>query len=234
MPILLLAQGDVESREIVRRAFRARYGVGSPSFDTLHIDYKGRTRAKVGPIAAWIPLDYAVYFRFPFMARWDYTAHTAGVQLSGSANAFDGSTFRYRKGSDLIAHNDESTVAAIKAQIWAMMVMLLTPLSDPDVHLRAVNSHTFTATHKTLNSTATICLNGDHTINSIQVHCLNVFSGRDQMLRYDFAEDQHMVNDLILPGKFVQLWDSEPVLEITPSAVRINDPIDDAMFRLEG
>ena len=55
MPVLLLAQGDAEARDLLRKAIEARYGPRPPALDSLKIDFNGRTRIKVGPVMTWVP-----------------------------------------------------------------------------------------------------------------------------------------------------------------------------------
>ncbi|MCC6805521.1 MAG: hypothetical protein IT319_21755, partial [Anaerolineae bacterium] len=73
MPVLMLARGDQDSKNLLRHAIEARYGLGPPAMDTLKVEMKGRARTKVGPVATWIPVEGAACFRFPHASRWDYT-----------------------------------------------------------------------------------------------------------------------------------------------------------------
>ena len=42
MPVLLLAQGDPQAKDLLRKAIHARYGLRPPALDSLHINFKGR------------------------------------------------------------------------------------------------------------------------------------------------------------------------------------------------
>ena len=89
MPVLLLARGDQDSKMMLRHAIEARYGLGPPAIETLKLQLKGRTRAKIGPVAAWVPLEGTAYFKFPFSIRWNFTMRPGGVALSSGEEAFE-------------------------------------------------------------------------------------------------------------------------------------------------
>ena len=81
MPVLLLAQGDTTSKDMLRHAIEARYGLRPPVLESLQIDFKGRVRAKLGPINTWVPVEATAYFNFPTSMRWDFSVKAAGVQI---------------------------------------------------------------------------------------------------------------------------------------------------------
>ncbi len=233
MPVLLLARGDQESRNLLRRAIEARYGLGPPAIESLKLELKGRVRTKIGPVAAWIPLEGIAYFKFPFSVRWNYTTHTAGLVRSDNADGFDGSVCRQRHGSQTRVFADAASVASARAQLWALSGLLLMPLSEPYVELRASGAHSLDAVNHDCTVTAHLQLNEDYSLGFATTECLNPATRRQQTFALRLNEGQKVVGGLMLPGKITLERDNHAEMEVTPVAAEINPPLDEAIFRLE-
>jgi hypothetical protein len=142
MPVLLLARGDKEGKELLRRALEARYGVGAPAIDTLKIEFKGRKRARLGPVATWVPMDGTLTYNAPLCARIDYTARPAGLPLISQADAFDGTIYRKRRGREVVEVVTQSDQAqSVQKRLWTAAALLLTPLVEHFVELHATSEH---------------------------------------------------------------------------------------------
>lgn len=235
MPVLLLARGDQESKNLLRRAIEARYGFGPSALETLQLQLNGRARAKVGPVTAWIPLEITASFKFAFAVRWDYNAHLAGIPISGGAEAFDGETYRKRHSHDPISVlSTADEIASIRARLWTMSALLLTPLGEAFVDLKAAGERSFDATHREMELTTRLYLKPDATLDFVETRCLNPATGRMQTYSVYALNGQRMVGDLMLPRKMGIAWDKQPEVEFTPTAASINPAIDERVFRLEG
>ena len=69
------------------------------------LQLKGRARAKIGPVATWVPLEGTAYFKFPVLDALEFH-HAPGwsLALSSGEEAFDGEVCRKR-------HNREPIIA---------------------------------------------------------------------------------------------------------------------------
>lgn len=232
MPVLLLAQGDTQSKDMLRRAFEARYGFGAPSLDTIRADLKGRVRAHLGPLSTWLPVDVTIAFQLPTQVRWEIVTRPVGVPLTAAALGFDGNQMFERKGGDVTTDDSLARQRSLHAQIWAASCILLTPLTDDTVSLRAIDQRSFAATHNATGSVSTLVFNEDYTLASVSVQCLNVNAGREQTFSLTCSEGQMLVNDFNLPRKMVLAWDNEVEYELTPIRCEVNAPFEASYFRL--
>jgi hypothetical protein len=234
MPVLLLARGDSDSKTMLRRAIEARYGLGPPAIETLRLDLKGRTRAKVGPVSTWMPLEGIAYFKFPMSVRWDFTMRPVGVPLNSGAAAFDGATCRKRHNRDPITVIDDAEqMASAQARMWTVCAVLLTPLAEHFVELKATGERTLDAIHTEAGITTHLQLHEDHTLDFAATECLNPDSGKRQTYMLRISDGQAVVGDLMLPRKVGTFWDEQQESELSPVAVGNNPTVDEALFRLE-
>ena len=234
MPVLLLARGDQESKSLLRHAIEARYGLGPPAIETLMVQLKGRTRAKIGPVAAWVPVEATAYLKFPFSMRWNFTMRPAGVSLSSSEAAFDGAVCRMRHNHEpMTVVSDAQQVESSKARVWTAGAILLMPLAEHYVELSMGTERQLDATNTETRTTTRLTLHEDHTLDSTTTECFNPATGKRQNFSIQLSEGQEVVGDLMLPRKISVCWDNQPEYELTPVAVEINGAYNDALFRLE-
>lgn len=234
MPVLLLARGDQESKALLRRAIEARYGLGPPVLETLKLQLKGRVRTRVGPVTTWMPLDVTAHFKFGFSARWDYTARPVGVAVSSGTEAFDGSTWYQRRGHDPVTViQDAAQVNAMRARLWAINALMLTPLGDHFVELRATGERRFEATHREMGLTVRLQLKEDDTLEFAETESLNPATGAAQTYAIRISDGHSIVSGLILPRKIGFAWDNQVTVEVTPTSAETNLALDDTLFHLE-
>lgn len=235
MPVLLLARGDKEGRELLRKALQARYGLGAPAIETLILHLDGRARTRVGPLTTWTSTSTTAYFAFPGSARWDTTFRAIGVTLQSSAHAYDGSTYRHRNGRDPVV-TAENPAHAQSARRWlaTAAAMLLTPLAEQFIELKATGERSFDATNLDTGDTLSVSLHEDYTVDTISSRCLNPSQGHaEQLLTFKALDGLTSISDLMLPAKVAIQWGGDTKYEVTPVAVKINPSIDAAIFRLE-
>ena len=181
MPVLLLAQGDPPAKDLLRRAIEARYGFSPPAIDNIRLCLKGKVRARVGPITTQVPVDMMAQFRFPSAMRWDFNVKTVGVSLQRGIEAFDGTTYRRLRSSGYTGSLIEPMVIdSLHRRLWAMAALLLTPLGEHFVRLKAAGEMRLEATNTLIDDTVQLLLRPDHTLDRVQVQCLNPDSGREQ------------------------------------------------------
>src|SRR5664279_4596008 len=227
MPVLLLARGDQESKALLRNAIEARYGLLPPAIETLKLELKGRTRLKLGPVTTWVPLEGIAYFKLPFSVRWDFSVRPAGVALSSGSYAFDGAVAGWRRGERITTINDAKSVAGERARLWMISAMLLTPLAEQFVEMRAIGEQSLDAIHTEANLTARLQLNEDHTLNFAATDCVNPGTGMQQTYSVRLTEGQQMVGELMLPHKLGFFWDDQPEMELHPTAAENNPAVSD-------
>ncbi|NDJ61769.1 MAG: hypothetical protein GYB67_11630 [Chloroflexi bacterium] len=235
MPFLLLASGDDESKELLRRALEARYGIGAPAIDTLKIEFKGRRRTKLGPIMTWVPIDGYIYFNAPMAARWDHTMRPVGLPLNTVIDAFDGTIYRKRRGGrdDIEVVTDSEVIQSIQRCLWAASALLLTPLVEQHIELRSLDERSFSATNTETDDTAHVTLNADHTVQSIMVEAYNAAEDEEQKFTLQAENGQTQIGDLMVPAKLVALWDDVPEIEVEAVAIEVNPELDEDLFRLD-
>ena len=234
MPVLMLARGDQDSKTLLRHAIEARYGLGPPAMETLKVEMKGRARARVGPVNAWMALEAVACFKFPHAVRWDYTMRPVGIAINSGAEAFDGAACFKRENHDKVTvFEDAERVASTQARLWAICAMLLMPLAEYAVELKIMDERALDAVNTELGITAHLQLQNDYTLDFTSTKCLNPTSGKTQTYFLRMSEGQGIIDDLMLPRKISTFWDDQPEMELAPTAVVSNPPVDDAFFRLE-
>jgi len=233
VPVLLLAQGDPQAKDLLRSAIEARYGLRPPAIENLQIDFKGRVRAKVGPITAWVPLDAVARFRFPTAMRWDFSVRPAGIAVQRGVEAFDGAAYRRVRGGgapQVISDGDQ--VSSMQRRLWAVAALLLTPLGEHYVKLTATGPNSFDAANTQIKDSVSLFLRPDYTLDHVEVTCLNPDSELTQKFVMRLSTEQALINDLILPRKISAFWDDAPYFEIEPTRVDSNPQISESLFNL--
>ncbi len=234
MPVLLLAQGDPEAKNLLRHAIEARYGLQPPAITSLRIDFKGRARAKIGPVTTWVPVNSTAYFHFPEATRWDFTVQPMGLPIRRGIEAFDGSTYRSTRGTgEPTAINDDEQIHSQRRRLWAMAALLLTPLGEHFVKLTFDHNQSFTATNTQINDTVLLTLRENNTLERVEVDCLNTETQKEQRFSLQLSEEQTMIDQVMLPQKISAFWDDTVFYEINPIKAEVNPDIPAAVFTLE-
>lgn len=233
MPVLLLSRGDPASRELLKGAITARYGLSAPTIETVRIDLKGKSRVKLPFGNPWMPVDTTLYVKFPSAIRWEFTLRPVGLPVNTTSEAFDGAALSRSRVLRGAAVNTESALLrSSRARLWTIAVMLLTPLSDPAIHVRMLDNSTLAVEHAEMGINVTLALNEDKTLNQITTTCYNPVTERDQVYSLRAADGQRMIDDLMLPCQIAVYWDDELELEMSPVKVETNPPLAEDFFRL--
>ncbi len=233
MPVLLLAQGDVQAKDLLRKAIQARYGLRPPALESLHIVFKGRARAKIGPVNMWVPVDAIGRFCFPDKMRWDFTVKAGGVRVNSGTEAFDGTVYRNtRRSKSGAVSNDQQQIDSMQSRLWAIAAVMLTPLGEHFVKLKVMSGNELEASNTRINSAVTLHLRADQTINYVETNCLNLDTGSQQTFTLRLSDDLVSFGDLILPSKISAFWNNESYFEIEPMDAAANPTIADSVFEL--
>jgi len=233
MPVLLLAQGDTQAKDLLRKAIQARYGLRPPALESLHINFKGRARAKLGPVNMWVPVEAIGRFCFPDKMRWDFAVKAVGVQLNSGTEAFDGTTYHNsRKSKSAVSNDDQQQVESMQHRLWAIAAVMLTPLGEMFVKLKANATNELEACNTKFNGAVNLHLRADQTLNYVETNCLNPDSGRQETFTLRLSDELVSFGDLILPTKISAFWNNESYIEIEPTDAAANPTITDDVFQL--
>lgn len=234
MPVLLLAQGDSASKDLLRKAIEARYGTRPPALDSLKIRFNGRSRVKVGPVTTWIPLDITAYFKFPTALRWDFVAKPLKLPVQRGIEAYDGVTYRTtRGGKEPTIIVDGQQVSSLRRRLWAVASVMLTPLSDFNVKVESTSDYSLRATNTKLGDFAEIVLREDYSVDYVQVMCLNPDTNQNENHILRVSEELVTIDDLLLPAKLCSFWNDKPDSELEAVSAQSNPNLTDAIFRIE-
>jgi hypothetical protein len=233
VPVLLLAQGDATAKDMLRRTIESRYGLRPPALESLRIDFKGRARAKLGPITTWVPVEATAYFNFPTSMRWDFSVKAVGVQIGSGIEAFDGVCYRSVRGSKAaMVIPDTDAISSMQQRMWAIAAVFLTPLGEHFVKLSAAGDNVLQVTNTQIEASILLHLRPDHTLDFVEVSCLNPDSETQQQFTLRLSEEQSLVNDLMLPCKISTFWDGDPYFEVEPQSAEANPQFSDTLFTL--
>lgn len=233
MPVLLLAQGDSSAKELLKQAISARYGLRPPAIESLTMQFKGRARAKIGPVSAWVPVDASAHFVFPTALRWDFAVKPIGVEVQRGVEAFDGSIYRRARGSQPVTAIDTpEQISSVQGRLWAIAAMLLTPLGEAFVRLNASGDHRLEAVNTRLNNAVQLQLRENYTLECVQVTCANPDNDRVQRFSLRLSAEQAPVDELMLPKKISAFWDDDPYFEAEPMKVELNPTLAEDVFTL--
>ncbi len=235
MPVLLLAQGDPQAKDLLRKAIQARYGLRPPALESLHINFKGRVRAKIGPVKTWVPVEAIGRFCFPDKMRWDFAVKAVGVQLNSGTEAFDGKTYRTSRGTkSTIMTHDLEPVQSMQQRLWAIAAVMLTPLGEMFVKLSTKAENELEACNTRINGSVNLHLRPDQKIDFVDTVCQNPDTGKQETFMVRLSQDLASFGDLILPGKISAFWNDEPYFEMEPMDAAANPTIMDDIFELAG
>jgi hypothetical protein len=234
VPVLLLAQGDPQAKNMLRKAIEARYGLRPPALESLKLEFKGRARAKLGPLATWVPVEATARFHFPRSLRWDFIVKAVGVQVGSGAEAFDGVTYRSSHGGKAVEMSeDPDTISSIQRRLWAVAAVLLTPLGEQFVKLAQIDDSHLEATNTQFDVAVSLHLRDDEGLDYVETTCLNPDSNRQQSFTLRLDDNLVSINDLLLPGKVSAFWDDDPYFELEPVLTESNPAIAPSVFMLE-
>ncbi len=230
MPVLLLAQGDPQAKDLLRKAIQARYGLRPPALESLHITFKGRVRAKLGPVNMWVPVEATGRFNFPDKMRWDFVVKAVGVQLNSGTEAFDGTTYHNSRKSK--TEDDQQWVESMQHRLWAIAAVMLTPLGEMFVKLKANAIDQLEACNTRFDSAVNLHLRADQTLDYVETTCLNPDTDTREIFTLRLSDELVSFGDLILPSKISAFWSNQSYFEIEPMDAAANPTIADDVFAL--
>lgn len=232
MPVLLLARGDTQSRDLLKRAIEARYGLRPPVIETMELSFKGRARVKLGPMTTWVALETETWFRLPEAMRWDFVVKPVGVPIQRGIESYDGDTFRRVRGGKMTHLDDKPLIESAQRRLWAIAALLLTPLGDSFVQLERADDYTITATNTNLGAAVQVHLQDDYRLREVSVPCLNPDTNQQSVFRLVTEGETVSFDELLFPQRIKAFWEDTPWFEAEPTIARHNTDIDEATFTL--
>lgn len=233
MPVLLLARGDSESRELLKKSIIARYGTRPPVIESLQMGFNGRIHTKVGPIKAWVPLELSASFLFPDAMRWDFVAKPIGVAVMRGVDSYDGAVMRTLRGNGKpTVIEDSALIVSLQKRLWAVAALLLTPLGDHFVELKQLSDLSFSATNTQINASVTLNLRENHQIDEVSVLCLNPDTHQEQRFKLRISDELVTHGELLLPKQITAYWDDVAWFEVEPTAAQDNPDFAKDVFTL--
>jgi len=232
MQVLLLSRGDAAAKDLLRRALAARYGFGAPALDTLKLTFKGRARVKVARMMTWVPLEASVYFRLPISARWEFSMRPVGLPINAAVHAFDGERYRKKHGDRVEVLDSPALYNAMRDQVWASTLMMLSPMAEPEVEVKREGERTLTATRLDSGTSVKLFLNDDYTLEHLEFPTVDPETAESKLYRLNFNRQQIEVDGIAMPSMITMLWNDEPQYELIPLAAEINATLSDAKFQI--
>jgi hypothetical protein len=146
---------------------RARYGLRPVAIESLRLSLVGRVR---GPLGLPAKVEAAFSYVGATHGRWEKTRKLFGLKLGSAAESFDGAAFYRRQGADVSKVVDPLILESAHLRLWAEMAQLLTPLTEANVVLKALDERSFQAMPESEPATvATLTLNEDDTVAAVSV-----------------------------------------------------------------
>lgn len=233
MPVLLLCRGDKEGKELLRKAIKARYGLGAPAFEAIAVALKGRKRVKIGPMHTWLPMEATLSLQFPFVARWDFNLKGVGLKVNAGSRAFDGSRYRVRARGSAETPPQEVLVRSARLRLWATAALLLTPLGEANIEINAAGERAFTARHLETGDQLIVSLRENFSVERITTRISNPEAGsKEQTFTLFVHEGNQEISGLILPAQVSAMWDDIPEYELSPCAVDLQPTFGEGFFEL--
>lgn len=226
MPVLLLARGDTQGKDLLRRAIEARYGFAPPALETLQLRVEGRVRSQVGPFNTWLSLAADIYLKFPLALRREYRLSLLGVRLRSGSDSFD--SMVYRQNDTVMT--DPTIVASMQAQTWVMSALLLMPLTEQHVEIISKGERSIEATHTETDDHAVLHLGESYMVEQVTTQCIHPQTGQMCAFALQASKQQVTLDSLIVPAKITLLWDNVPYLEVQPVSAKPNVPLADSLF----
>lgn len=197
------------------------------------IQFKGRVRARLGPIATWVPVEATGRFLFPNAMRWDFMVKAAGVQIGSGIEAFDGQVYRTaRGGKSVTVIENPAAIHSMQERLWAIAAVLLTPLGEDFVRLELTGETMLRARNTRFDGAVCLNVREDGALDRVEVECLNPDSDTRQVFRLQLSDDLRSFDDLILPARINAFWDDDPYFELEPVVAQANPTIPDEVFAL--
>jgi hypothetical protein len=166
--------------------------------------------------------------------RWDFVTRPAGLPLGSGSYALLNSVYMRKIGRDSVEVVDNpQELQSIQTRLWVGSSIILTPLTDFNVELRAVEERAFIAINTPTGSGVTLHLKEDHLLDYVEAQCFNRASGMEQTFSLVLEDGLAMIDNFMIPRKFTGYWDDEAEFEICPEKVEVNPELDDTIFKLK-
>ena len=231
MSFLMLSKGDPVARALLQRAIRARYGPRPLPVESFRLDMQTAARGPLG-----LPVRVKAQISFVGLTHWrrDETRTLFGLPVAKTVESFDGAASYVMTGGRVSASQDALVVGSFRRWLWALHALLLTPLMDEDVVLKAAGERIIQALPETdSEDVATLTFNADDTLASVSVERYRLTDQRS--LTFSLRPDGGLqtLSDFVVPARLVSVWEGEPPQEYAVTGVSLNPTIPLTEFTMQ-
>ena len=207
MSFLSLSRGDPQARDLLQKAIRARYGLRPLPLDSVRLWMTGKGQ---GPLGLFTTVTVTMSLIPGSHWRWEQTGHLLGITTGSFTVTYDGGAAYERRGGSVTQANDPAIVQGARCRLWLESASMLTPLTAPDVTLKAVDERTFQAMPEPeSNDTATIRLNADDTVAAVEASCYHAGQKCEKLFVIQPAGGLQTLEGFTVPRQLVYQWDGE-------------------------
>ncbi len=231
MAFLSLSRGDPAARALLQRAIQARYGLRPTPVESLRLALLGQVKGLFGlPLRTRVTTTCVANTQW----RWEQMTFLLGLAIGRRVESFDGGAYYVSERGRVAALNDPLIVTSFRRYLWALQALLLTPLTEEGVTLKAVDERTLQAMPDTNpDDIASIHLNTDDTLDMVVIP------------RYRLADQQTLpfmvkptgglqnLRDFVIPRKIVHRWENGAPLTFTVSDAEPNVKIPLTEFTMQ-
>jgi hypothetical protein len=218
MSFLSLSKGDPAARDLLLRAIRARYGMRPLPIDSVRLEM---LRQDKGPLGLPVKIVISNTFVTASHWRWDEVRKLFGLTIGKFSARFDSSTYYRKSGKTVTRSHDPRVVQGMACRVWLEAAFWLTPLTSPDVTIKAINDCTFRATPKA-ETEAIIQLNPDDTVAAVESRCYHPEYEREMRLAIKPGGGLQAIDGFTIPRHVIMQWDDKPALSFTVTKAEAN------------
>jgi hypothetical protein len=235
MSFLSLSKADPTAKHQLQKAITARYGVRPLSLDTARLKMIHHTR-----IHNLIPVDVEITasYRAPYCMRLEIVRKLPllrwHIPLGSSTECFDGVFITWRNGSKVTHSQKPDEIASVRRYLWAMLCIMLTPLTEEKVTLKSLDEISFEASPQNYpDDVAVVAFNPDSTLNGVIVQRYRFRDGRTLPFIITVEHELQTFDGFTVPVRFSQHWHGEPAVAFRIAAAEANPPIEPSFFHCE-
>lgn len=235
MAFLMLAQGDPIGKDLLKKLVDARFGSSPPGMDTLRVTFKGRSRARIGPLPLWARVNAVATYEFPRKMKWEFKVRVLGLLRSSYTTSFDGEAVYEVDRLKVKKLTDEMNVRSAWQRAWSETVFFISPLiADHEVRVESVGSRGFRVLAPgSPDIAAHVRLNDDNRIGDIEIERVDPADGQSKVQRIRPLGELKHIDGLNLPETIQRFWDNEMFMELSPVKVELNPQLEASEFTLE-
>lgn len=232
MAILTLAKGDPAALKLLKEAVAARYGLRPLLVESLRLTLSAKRPGFLG-----LPAQTHVHLALVGSTHWRWQERTRllGIPIASSLESFDGGACYTGKIGAITSSTEAQDLSSYQRLLWAVLALLITPLTEEGVIVKAGGERTFAATLENApHDVATITLNADYTLNKVQVQRHRPGDAAPVNYVVTPGRELQTLSGLILPVTVEMGWEDKPRTVYTITHAEVNETIPLTEFTVHG